>query len=144
MIILKELSKSKKGLSGYDLIKKIEVLKGKKPSTGYIYPLLKELYEQNYVSFKTIDRRKVYSITIKGKKFLKDLDLKKKNLMNTFFKLDSNIKNNPSKYCYDNIFIKKILFYKSKIDSSNNIKKIEKADKILKETILKLEGLLKK
>ncbi len=142
MIILKELSKE--NLSGYDLIKKIEELKGKKPSTGYIYPLLKELYEQKYVSYKTIDRRKVYSITVKGKKFLKDLDFKKKNLMNTFFKLDSNIKNNPSKYCYDNILIKKILFYKSKIDSSNDKKKIEKSNKLLKDLILKFESMLKK
>ncbi len=144
LIILKDLSKHKEGLSGYDIIKKIEELKGKKPSSGYIYPLLKELYEQKYVSLKLIGRKKVYSISVKGKNFLKDLELKKKNLMNTFLKLDSSVKHNPSKYCYHNVLIKKILFYKSKIDFLNDKNKILKSDKILKKTILDLESLLNK
>ena len=144
LIILKELSKN--DLSGYDIIKKIESLKGKKPSTGYIYPILKDLSNQSYISFKTVGRKKVYKINVKGKKFLKELDSKKKNLISTFFKLDSNInfKNNKHdvlNFCFHNNTIKKILFYKTKIESSKDKIKIKKSDKILEDALRKLEKL---
>ncbi len=144
LIILKELSKN--NLSGYDIIKKIESLKGKKPSTGYIYPILKDLNDQGYVSFKIVGRKKVYKINVKGKKFLKELDSKKKNLISTFFKLDSNInfKNNKQdilNFCFHNHVIKKILFYKTKIENSKDKSKIKKSNKILEDALKKLERL---
>ncbi len=46
---------------------------GESTSPGYIYPLLKNLKEKEFISFKQVDRKKIYSITIKGKKLLEDL-----------------------------------------------------------------------
>ena len=60
-------------MSGYDLIKEIHNSTGSwKPSFGSMYPLLKELNNNKLVTVKTSNRRKVYSITILGKKTLKD------------------------------------------------------------------------
>jgi DNA-binding PadR family transcriptional regulator len=66
--VLKELAKE--SLSGYDLMAELGEFGGKKPSPGYIYPLLKDLLDNEYISLKKEKRRKVYHITIKGKKFL--------------------------------------------------------------------------
>ena len=60
-------------LSGYDLMKKIGMIEGKKPSAGYMYPLLQELLEKKFVSLKEQGRKKNYMITKKGLKLLDDL-----------------------------------------------------------------------
>ena len=62
-----------KSQSGYDLIMSLGEFGGKKPSAGYIYPLLKELEEKDFVIVKKEGRRKVYSITYKGKKLISDM-----------------------------------------------------------------------
>ena len=41
------------------------------PSSGAIYPILQAFEEQGYVSVEEMDGKKVYSITLKGKEFLK-------------------------------------------------------------------------
>jgi DNA-binding PadR family transcriptional regulator len=78
LIVLKELSKD--SLSGYDLMKRIECF-GKKPSPGYIYPLLKDLKEKGFISFKKYKRKKVYSITNKGKKLLVNLQKNREDMI---------------------------------------------------------------
>lgn len=66
MWVLEELHE--KESSGYDILKKIEHFSGKKPSPGYIYPLLNDLKEKGFVSLKEKGRTKIYRITPKGKK----------------------------------------------------------------------------
>ena len=64
---------SEKPCSGYDLMKEIEEIRGKKPSPGYIYPLLKDLKENKLISEKKKETKNIYTITVRGKKVLKDL-----------------------------------------------------------------------
>lgn len=57
--------------SGYELMQKIGELTGKKPSPGYMYPLLNDLLKAKFVSVKQKDRKKVYSLTKEGKEYIK-------------------------------------------------------------------------
>jgi len=62
-----------KSLSGYDLIKEIYNSTGSwKPSFGSMYPLLKDLHQKKLVSFKVVNRKKVYSLTSQGLKVLNE------------------------------------------------------------------------
>lgn len=54
-------------------MKSLEVSLDKKPSPGYIYPLLHELKDQRFVTSENKGRRTIYHCTPKGKKFLKEL-----------------------------------------------------------------------
>lgn len=58
--------------SGYHLIKKIGELTGKKPSPGYIYPLLNDLLKKKLVTVKKQDRKKIYTLTKQGKLYIKN------------------------------------------------------------------------
>ncbi|MFC1769028.1 PadR family transcriptional regulator [Nanoarchaeota archaeon] len=60
-------------LSGYDLMKVIEQHTGWKTSTGSIYPLLDSLTKEGHLTSKKDDRRKVYTITEKGKEYFKEI-----------------------------------------------------------------------
>lgn len=53
--------------SGYDIIKKVESLTGKKPSTGSIYPLLKKMEREGWISGRAEDGKTYYSLTEIGK-----------------------------------------------------------------------------
>jgi DNA-binding PadR family transcriptional regulator len=71
LIVLKKLDD--KSLSGYDLIKEIYSSTGTwKPSFGSMYPLLKDLHSKKLLTFKMVNRKKVYSITVLGRKTLKE------------------------------------------------------------------------
>jgi formylmethanofuran dehydrogenase subunit E len=91
LMVLKELSKS--DLSGYSLMKRLEELSGKKPSPGYIYPLLKELTDSNYVSKKSDGRKNIYSILKKGRTLLKDMQANHDELQSLSTRLSSINKN---------------------------------------------------
>jgi formylmethanofuran dehydrogenase subunit E len=54
-------------VSGYDLIKKVEAVTGKKPSTGSIYPLLKKMEREGWISGRFEDGKTYYSLTEAGK-----------------------------------------------------------------------------
>jgi len=71
--------------SGYDLMKFLASY-ASKPSPGYIYPLLHALRKNGLVSVKVQGRKKVYSITIRGKRFLVDLEKKHQELMRSMLK----------------------------------------------------------
>ncbi len=103
LITLKELSKE--SLSGYDLMKHIECF-GKKPSPGYVYPLLKGLKEKGFISSKEDKRKKVYSITVKGKKLLDDLQKNREYMMKKM--------RNVLKPIADKDEIRELSFYKHK------------------------------
>lgn len=64
---------SEEDCSGYDLMKQIEETLGKKPSSGSMYPLLKELERQKFISSSTKDRSTLYHLTTQGRKHLKEL-----------------------------------------------------------------------
>ena len=81
IIVLKILGE--KSSSGYDLMKKIRELTGWKPSFGSLYPLLKELHEKGMVTIKQSERKKVYSLTIKGKKTLEQFMKSKDELVHS-------------------------------------------------------------
>ncbi len=82
--VLHELSR--KSLSGYDLIKSLSE-DGTKPSPGYIYPLLNDLEAKKFISVKQYDRRKVYSLTAKGKKLLNDLRKHRESMVSNMTRL---------------------------------------------------------
>jgi DNA-binding PadR family transcriptional regulator len=60
---------SKKSMNGAEIAEELEKRKGSKPSPGTIYPALKELKEKGLIA---ADKNKVYSLTKKGEKELKD------------------------------------------------------------------------
>ena len=53
-------------VSGYDIIKKVGELTGKKPSTGSVYPLLKSMENKGWINGKSIGNKKLYKITKAG------------------------------------------------------------------------------
>lgn len=54
-------------VSGYDLIKKVEAITGEKPSTGSIYPLLKTMEREGWISGRSENGKTYYSLTGAGK-----------------------------------------------------------------------------
>lgn len=93
LIVLKKLAD--KSLSGYDLIKEIHTSTGTwKPSFGSMYPLLKDLHNNKLVTVKVTNRKKVYSITVLGKKTLKEALAASQNIIENMakeFKMMENI-----------------------------------------------------
>lgn len=73
--------------SGYYLIKKIGELTGKKPSPGYIYPLLNDLLKKKFLTVKKQDRKKIYSLTKIGKIYIKNSLKQQKTSFNSLFKV---------------------------------------------------------
>ncbi|NQV09087.1 PadR family transcriptional regulator [Candidatus Woesearchaeota archaeon] len=84
MVILKALSKRE--MSGYSIMMHVEEKTGKKPSTGSVYPILEDMLKIQFVSVKRDGRRKLYKLTLLGKKhleeFMKQKDDMMKNLVN--------------------------------------------------------------
>lgn len=69
-------------MTGAEIALELEKRRGKKPSPGTIYPVLKHLSETNILA---IDGSKHYSLTEKGKKALEEhLD----SFINTFYDID--------------------------------------------------------
>jgi DNA-binding PadR family transcriptional regulator len=56
--------------SGYDIIKRVELITGKKPSTGSIYPLLKKMEREGWISGRLGDGKTYYSLTEIGREHL--------------------------------------------------------------------------
>jgi formylmethanofuran dehydrogenase subunit E len=61
---------SEKEVSGYEIIKKVDELTGKKPSTGSVYPLLKSMQNEGWIIGKNLGLKTIYRITDSGKKVL--------------------------------------------------------------------------
>ena len=76
LLILKELEKD--DATGYDLIKKISIKTSKKPSPGSVYPLLKELTNSGFLNVRAEGKKKVYSISEKGRKVLNEISMQEK------------------------------------------------------------------
>ena len=73
---------SRKSVTGAEIALELEKRKGKKPSPGTIYPVLKSMKERKLLS---IDENKRYTLTEKGKKSLEaHLDA----FIRTFYDID--------------------------------------------------------
>ena len=72
LVILWELSE--KPLTGYDIIKRMSSQGQKAPSPGSLYPILHDLHNDGLVSVLEEGKRKIYSLTRKGKSFLKKMN----------------------------------------------------------------------
>jgi len=73
---------SKKTMTGAEIASELEKRKGKRPSPGTIYPVLKHMKEKTLLS---IDENKRYTLTEKGKKSLEaHLDA----FIKTFYDID--------------------------------------------------------
>jgi PadR family transcriptional regulator, regulatory protein PadR len=69
-------------MTGAEIAMELEKRRGRKPSPGTIYPVLKHLNEANIL---VIDQNKRYSLTEKGQKALEEhLD----SFINTFYDID--------------------------------------------------------
>jgi DNA-binding PadR family transcriptional regulator len=81
MIVLKIISE--KPIHGYDIIQDIEAkARGHwVPSPGSVYPVLEFLESKGYISMEESDRKKVYTITVEGKKTLDRVDERRKELI---------------------------------------------------------------
>ncbi len=75
----------KKPMHGYSIAKILE-RNGIRVSWGTLYPLLREMKKKGLVKAKTVDKRKVYRITDKGKRFLRE------KLSRNFFTLVAELK----------------------------------------------------
>ena len=78
LIVLKELEQQAQ--SGYSLIQQIAADTGKKPSTGSIYPILAEFLKKEFIKQEEDGRKKIYSLTRKGKNHIKELRVEKQQL----------------------------------------------------------------
>ena len=67
--MLKILSEGE--VTGYDIIKKVGELTGKKPSTGSVYPLLRSMENKGWITGKKVGSKIVYEITDSGREVVK-------------------------------------------------------------------------
>ena len=67
--MLKILSEDE--VTGYDIIKKVSQLTGRKPSTGSVYPLLKSMENKGWIIGKKVGSKTVYEITDSGREVAK-------------------------------------------------------------------------
>ena len=135
IIILKKLNERDR--SGYDLIKEIESLFEKKPSAGSIYPMHNDLFDKEMITCKEEDRRKIYSITSEGKKFLKEnkkviagilKSLKENKILPQIEKITNDFKDITKETI-------KLAVESAKEGSKDIKKKMKKTSGILKETL---------
>jgi len=73
---------SKESMTGAEIALELEKRKGKKPSPGTIYPVLKHMKEAELLS---IDENKRYSLTEKGRK---NLETHLDTFIRTFYDID--------------------------------------------------------
>lgn len=152
LLILKELEKD--DATGYDLIKKISIKTSKKPSPGSVYPLLKELTNSGFLNVRAEGKKKVYSISKKGRKVLNEISMQEKEaiLRKIDVLKDSGIiSEDEAKEVFQLINFKRELwvrlfelrnwmhFLRTISKASENSK--DEVEKILDETIEKLEKI---
>ena len=62
----------KKPTHGYELMKRLNEIKTTKITQGTLYPTLQRLEELKLITSKTEQRKKIYHLTGKGKKVMRD------------------------------------------------------------------------
>lgn len=86
--VLKELKEE--SMSGYDIMKYLSEY-GENTSPGYIYPMLSDLQKKGFISLKKEGRKKIYSLTKKGKMLLLELEKNKQQMVSKMTKVFSSI-----------------------------------------------------
>jgi formylmethanofuran dehydrogenase subunit E len=71
---------SMENVSGYQIMKRVEVLVGEKPSTGSVYPLLKSMQNEGWITGKKEGNKTLYEITDKGKEIVQKHDALKEQI----------------------------------------------------------------
>jgi len=66
------LALSEKPMHGYALIQEIGKTSQRPVSAGLIYPTLQELEDMGFVSSDEMEGKKIYSLTLEGRKYLED------------------------------------------------------------------------
>ena len=84
LAVLKNLDRN--NYSGYELMKDIGACFGKKPSPGYIYPLLKDLKNKEFIREVKSGNKIIYSITKTGRLFYRELIKKRDENINSMIK----------------------------------------------------------
>jgi len=79
LFIIRKLSE--KPMSGYELMKEFEKVAGRKPSSGSVYPILKNLCEKGIVRQINRDGDKLYEITNKGLDVVNEMENIKQDLL---------------------------------------------------------------
>ncbi len=77
LMVLRELAEGER--SGYDLMKEIGSV-AKKPSPGYIYPLLRELEEKGFIRAREEGRKRCYRLQARGRRLLSDLQKSREDM----------------------------------------------------------------
>ena len=67
--------------TGYSLSKEIHTSTGQKPSFGSIYPILEKMMSAGIVTMREEGRKKIYTLTAKGKKAAGDLQQQRVQLI---------------------------------------------------------------
>lgn len=90
-IVLKIIKE--KPTHGYDIIKTVELRSNGRwtPSAGSIYPILEKLESKGFIQSEGIERRKVYTITLKGVKGLDRMTQEKLELLNEMSRIVNNV-----------------------------------------------------
>ncbi len=78
MCMLKIISGER--VSGYQIIKRVEVMIGEKPSTGSVYPLLKSMQDKGWIVGEKSGNKTFYTITDKGKEIVRKHDVLKEQI----------------------------------------------------------------
>lgn len=86
------------GITGSELIDKIEKRTGSKPSYGSIYPLLNNFEEKDWVNIEKEGRKKKYFLTNKGEKAFEEVEKSKEDILDSLMEVFRT---------YDTIFGKK-------------------------------------
>ena len=81
-----------KPMSGSELVQTIESQLGWKPSYGSIYPMLDQLLKEQLVTYHTDKKKKIYTLTLNGKKALKQNRKNKESLVKLLNKTYSIMK----------------------------------------------------
>ena len=166
LVFLRYIEQKQKGTTGYELMKYLEDIVGKKPSPGSTYPLLSSLVKDEYLKVNKQGNKKIYTITKKGKKYLKEIAKEKKKIYDSQRKillllsdLDAvkkinyadtelnkykrNLNNNNPIIIrtIDSLIEIKDVLERIFINQDLDKKKIDQLDKILKETAKKLKKI---
>jgi DNA-binding PadR family transcriptional regulator len=81
IILLKTISE--KPTHGYEIIQNIQEKSGGRwtPSTGSVYPALEYLESKGYITSEEVERKKIYTISPKGKDVLLQMRKKKDEML---------------------------------------------------------------
>jgi len=72
---------TRESITGYQLMSHIKNKTGWKPSPGSIYPLLENLAKEKLITFKSEGKRKIYSITKKGRQLFSEIIVQREELI---------------------------------------------------------------